>query len=110
VGGEESVFSGVMTALAVEEVPRAVLRQYQEIKAGDLIVECQPSPEVAVYPGQTLTSGTMPLSALGTSGLQFQFNGRLYVQATIGDDLAGIWNLTVQNVPMVGGLLLRLQT
>ena len=112
VGGVENAYSGVMTAIAVEEVPRMVLRQYQEIQAGDLIVECAPDPVVTVYPGQAAytNSGTLRLATIAGNGVQFLFNGRLYVQAKIGEDLAGLWNLTVQNVPVLGGMLLRRQT
>lgn len=112
VGGVENHYSGVLTAIAVEEVPRYVLRQYQEIQAGDLIVDCGPDPAVTIYPGQDvyLNSGTAPLADLAKSGVQFEFNGRLYVQKKIGDDLADIWSLTVQGVPLLGGLLLTRQT
>lgn len=109
VGGTETVYSGTMQALAIEEVPRSVLRQYQEIQAGDLIVDCQANPQVCIYPGQP-QSGMLSLSGLAQAGLQFQFNGRLYVQAQIGEDLADIWALTVEGVQLMGGLLLRRQT
>lgn len=108
-GSAVTLFSGTLTALAVETVPSYALRQFQEIQTGDLIVDCQPDPQVTLCAGQSI-SGTLPLSSLADSGVEFEFNGRLYAQAKITDKLADIWALTVQGVPVLGGLLLRRQT
>ena len=111
-GGVETPYSGIMTAIAVQEVPRTVLRQFQEIRAGDLIVDCLPDPAVTILgsgvwgPG----SGVVPLSSLAEQGVQFIWNGQLYAQAKIGEGLADIWGLVVGNVNLCGGMLLRRQT
>src|ERR1700723_441676 len=61
IGGVETPLSGTLTAIACEEAGRTVLRQFQEIKAGDLCVDLQPLPQIALFPGQ-IQSGVMPLS------------------------------------------------
>lgn len=109
VGGTETYYSGTLTALAVQTIPRESLRQFQEIQTGDLIVDCQPDPEVFIYPGQSI-SGCVPLSAIADSGVQFLYNGNLYVQADVGEQLASIWSLIVEGVPLMDGILLRRQT
>jgi hypothetical protein len=109
VGGEETIYSGVMPVIALEEVPRSVLRQFQEIQAGDLIVDCLPDPMVTVWGPSWGGSGVVPLSSLSGQGVQFQWQGKVYAQQKVGEDLASIWALVVSGVNLAGGMLLRRQ-
>lgn len=110
VGGTPTIYSGTMSAIAVQEIPRNVLRQYQEIQAGDLIVDCLPDPDVTVFAEQSPISGTIPLSVLANSGVQFMWNEDLYVQKQVGENLASIWALTIEGVELTSAILLRRQT
>lgn len=110
VGGSETIYSGTLSALVAEAPPKTVLRQFQEIQAGDLIVRTGPNAVVDVFPNQSPVSGCWPLQALANSGVRFFYNNTWYAQASIGEDLANIWNLVFQGVPLMGGLLLRRAT
>lgn len=112
IGGVETPLSGTMPGIVCEEAGRSVLRQFQEIMAGDLIVDIPPCALIALFPGQ-VQSGVQPLSGVITQGVRFGWAGnpgQLYVQAGVGEKLGAAWNVAPQGVPLSGTLLLRKAT
>ena len=110
VGATETPLSGVVQALGVQETPKYVLRQFQEIQAGDLIVDLSADPIVEIFPGQQVQSGTVALVDLKSQGVRFEWLGRLYSQQDLGKDLAEAWSVVVGGTKMVDTLLLRRET
>jgi hypothetical protein len=109
VGATQSVLSGTLAAIAVEENARSVVRQYVEIGVGDLIVTLAGQPVVELFVGQTV-SGTLPLDALQDYSPQFLWQGKEYVQAQVTDDLRTLWTEAVAGVPLSRGILLKRAT
>ena len=112
IGGVETPMSGTLPAIAVEENARTVLRQFQEIQAGDLIVDLPPNPQIVLFLGQA-QSGVLPLSGVAPCGPRFQWAGNpgvQYVQANVGEKLGAAWNVAVQGVPLSATILLRRAT
>ncbi len=105
VGGVETPVSGVIRAFGAEEPPRAVLRQYQEIQAGDLILDVADNAYVTLPDGSTVL-----LDDLSGKGVRLEWGGQLYVQKEIGEDLASAWNVIVQGQRIGRTLLLRRAT
>jgi hypothetical protein len=96
----------------VEEQAKSVLRQFQEILAGDLIVDLAPDAVVTLGPGQG-QSGVVPLRSLALLGPRFELPanpGVLYAPATVGEKLGALWSVSVQGVPVSNTLLLRRST
>lgn len=108
-GAVQTPVSGVMRALGAEEPARTVLRQFAEIQAGDLILETDPSGLVTILPNQT-QSGTVALDDLAGKGVRFEWGGRLYAQAEIGEELALAWSVIIANQKLYRTLLLRRAT
>ena len=109
VGATETVLSGTLVAVAVEENVRSVLRQYSEIVAGDLVVTLTGDPQVVLGQGQPL-SGTLPLSGVAAFGPLFYWNGNQYSQKAVSEDLRSLWNESVAGVVLTRGILLRRNT
>lgn len=107
VGGVQTPASGVMRAFGYEEPARTVLRQFAEIKAGDLILDVDPDGVVELAPPQ---SGTVRLDDIARQGVRFEWGGRLYSQAQIGEELAEAWDVIVGNQKLFRTLLLRRAT
>jgi len=109
LGGVETPVSGTLPAIGEEAQAISRLRQFQEIQAGDLLVDIPDPALITLYPGQIL-SGTMPLSGIATQGVRFGWGGKLYVQKEVGEDLLAAWNTTVQGLKLAGTMLLRSST
>jgi hypothetical protein len=109
VGAVETPLSGTLKAFRHQESAMAKLRQFQEIQAGDLLVDVLPEAAVTLYPGQ-LQSGTVALDALAECGVRFESNGVFYTQAEVGERLAQAWNVIFQDVELVRTVLLRKAT
>jgi hypothetical protein len=109
VGGVQTPVSGVIRALGAEEPARTVLRQYAEIQAGDVILEVNPHGLVELLPDQPL-SGLVSLDDISDQGVRFEWGGRQYAQAEIGEALAQAWNVIIANRKLYRTLLLRRAT
>jgi hypothetical protein len=109
VGGVQTPVSGVIRALGMEEPARTVLRQYAEIQAGDVILEVNPHGMVEMLPNQPV-SGVVSLDDVSGQGVRFEWGGRLYAQAEIGEDLAQAWSVIIENRKLYRTLLLRRAT
>ncbi len=112
IGGVETPLSGTLAAVGVEEGARSVLRQFQEIETGDLIVDLLPNPTILLFPGQA-QSGVVALADVANQGARFLWPGNpglRYVQAGVGEKLASAWSVAVQGVPLSGTILLRRAT
>ena len=109
VGGTVTPLSGVLRAFGYEEPARTALRQFSEIQAGDLILEVDPNGTVELFPDQPV-SGVTTLDSIATKGIRFEWCGKQYVQAAIGEQLSQSWNVTVQNQSIYRSLLVRLAT
>lgn len=108
--GNETPLSGTMRGF-IHEVSAAVkLRQFAEIQTGDVMVDLDPAASVAVYDGQVLVSGTVPLDSLSAGGVRFQVDGQLFTQADIGEELASAWNVIFADQQLVRTILLRKAT
>jgi len=108
-GGVETPVSGTLAAIGIEEAASSRLRTFQEVQAGDLIVDILDPALVVMYPGQVV-SGTISLSSITTQGVRFGWAGKQYVQKEVGEDLLAAWNTSVQGVKLTGTLLLRSST
>jgi hypothetical protein len=112
INGTEYALSGTLPGIVSEEAGRSVVRQFQEIMAGDLIVDLPPNACVTLFPGQ-VQSGVQPLSGVAPYGPRFGWAGnpgQLYVQAGVGETLGAAWNVAPQGVALSGTLLLRKAT
>ncbi len=109
VGGQETLWSGTLPAVAVEEGARTVLRQFSEIAVGDLLVTLPGTPVVTLFPGQ-MDSGTLPLEALADWQPWFEWQGRRYAQKNMSAELRGLWSEAVSGQVIAQGLLLRRAT
>ena len=109
LGGLQTPVSGVMRAFAVEEPARTVLRQFSEIRAGDLIADVDAEGRIELFDNQP-RSGVVALDDLAGKGARFDWGGETYSQADIGEDLARSWNVVVCNVRVGRTLLLRRAT
>lgn len=109
VGATDTVLSGTLAAIAVEENARSVVRQYVEIGVGDLIVTLAGTPTVALFAGQSV-SGTLALSSLVDYAPQFLWNGKAYQQSQVTDDLRTLWTEAVAGVVLSQGILLKRAT
>ena len=109
LGGVETPVSGTMPAIGEEAQAISRLRQFQEIQAGDLIVDIPDPALVTLFDGQIL-SGVVPLPSLATQGVRFGWGGKLYVQKEVGEDLLAAWNTRVQGLKLSGTMLLRSST
>ncbi len=107
VGGTSSILSGTLKAFIYEVPARSVVREFVEIKVGDLIADTAPDGIIDIAPGQIL-SGTNTLDALQEQNLRFGFQGRIYEQKDVGGRLAAIWDCVASDVPLHRTLLLRL--
>jgi hypothetical protein len=107
VGGVQAPVSGVLPALGTEEPARTVLRQFSEIQAGDLILETNPNGLVAVLPDRTQS---VSLDDLAGKGVRFEWGGRFYSQAEIGEELAQAWSVIIAGQKLYRTLLLRRAT
>jgi hypothetical protein len=115
VGGVETPVSGVLRAFGAEEPARTVLRQFSEIKAGDLILDIDPDGLVNLFPQQVLAdghqlSGTITLDNIADKGVRFEWGGQVYDQAQVGEELARAWNVIIGNQRLGRTLLLRRAT
>ena len=105
-----TLLSGTLRAFSVEENVRTVVRRYQEIQAGDLIVDIPAPPLVTVWVGNQV-SGTVPLD--GMDGVRFERppgRGKFYVQGEIGEELADAWRTIVGDQELFRTILLRKKT
>jgi hypothetical protein len=107
VGGSQTPLSGVLRAFAHEEPARSSLRQYLEIQEGDVILDVDPDGSITLLPPST---GTTNLDAIAAKGVRFEWGGKLYVQARIGERLAQKWSVMVADQRLHRTLLLRLAT
>ena len=105
VGATETLNSGTLLAVAVEEPARTVLRQFAEIAVGDLLVTLMGEPCVVRADGTSL-----PLSGVAAYDPWFVWQGREYSQKEISTQLRTLWNDGVQGVKLSSGLLLRRNT
>jgi len=114
-GGEQEV-SGTLRGFWHQIGASTKLRQFSEIKVGDVLFDIDPGAVVAVYDGQVLVSGTLSagasvtLDAIATQGVRFELRGQSFVQAEIGDELADAWNVIVGGQALLGTVLLRKAT
>ena len=99
----------MLRAFGVQEPARTVLRQYQEIKVGDVLLDMAPAGLVELLPAQPI-SGVVRLRDISHKGVRFQWGGQLYAQAEIGEALASAWDAIVQNQRLSRTLLLRRAT
>jgi hypothetical protein len=102
IGATETLNSGTLTAIGVEEPARTVLRQFAEIAVGDLLVTLRGDPQVLT------AGGAVPLS--GIANPWFVWSGREYSQKDMSNDLRTLWSESVQGVRLSSGLLLRRNT
>lgn len=109
VGAVETVLSGTLSAIAVEENARSVVRQYAEIGVGDLIVTLAGEPVVELFAGQSV-SGTLALADIVDYAPQFSWNGKSYQQSQVTDDLRTLWTEAVAGVVLSQGILLKRAT
>jgi hypothetical protein len=90
--------SSPVRALVHEELPRSVVRKFQEVQTGDLLVELNPA-DAGVWEGK--------------SGVRFEVpagSGRYYVQEKTGNDLAELWDAMLDGQIVWRVFLLRRQT
>lgn len=106
VGAVVTPYSGTLAAITVEEGVRSVVRTYTEIGVGDLIVTLAGVPLVELCPGQPV-SGTLPLSGVAAFSPRFQWQGNMYVQAQVTEDLRTLWTEAIGGVPITLGILLK---
>lgn len=110
VDGLEVPLSGVMMALEKEEEARTKLRQFMEIEAGDLLLDITPDAVVTLPDGQIYASGVVALSDLREKGLRFERDGQFYTQRDLGEKLARIWKMRMENTTLAETILLRRAT
>ena len=77
---------------------RTVQRQFTEIQAGDAIV---------TFEGTIYDTDGNPVDLTTMQKLRFEFGGDIYVQATVGKDLAGYWSLVIGGSLLSQTFLLR---
>jgi hypothetical protein len=77
---------------------RTVLRQFAEVQAGDAIVTFEGS----IYD----TAGNV-VDLSTTQKIRFEIFGDIYVQATVGKDLAGYWSTVIGGSLLSRTFLLR---
>jgi hypothetical protein len=94
----------VLRAFGQEEAARSVLRQYLEIQEGDVILDVDPGGLITLL---SPLSGTTTLDAIAANGVRFEWDGKLYAQAKIGEKLAQKWSVIVANQRLYRTLLLR---
>jgi|SRR5580658_1708740 hypothetical protein len=109
LNGVQMRLSGVLNAFGMIEPPQSVVRTFQEIQTGDLILDMGPYPQVNLFTGQ-LQSGVVALDSLDTLGAQFVWGGQVFAQQKIGAELAAAWDAVLFNVPMARTILLRRAT
>jgi hypothetical protein len=109
VGGTVAILSGTLKTFALEEPAKSVVRQFAEIRAGDLICDISPSGAITVCPGQGI-SGTVLLGDIQDQNIKFKWQGRVYSQADVGDRLTQVWDAVFGDVPLHRTLLLRAET
>lgn len=108
-GGSSAILSGTMKCFALEEPAKSVVRQFAEIKAGDLIADVDPDGIITVIPNQQI-SGTITLDSIVEQGVRFGWQGRIYAQKDVGSRLAVIWDAVFADEQMHRTLLLKLDT
>jgi hypothetical protein len=104
IGAAETPVSGVLRAFGQEEPARSVLRQYLEIQEGDVILDTDPDGLITLL---SPLSGSTTLDAVAAKGVRFQWDGKLYVQAKIGEKLAQKWSVMIADQRLYRTLLLR---
>jgi hypothetical protein len=109
VGGTQTPMSGTMRCFGLEEAGQSVVRTFQEIQVGDLILDVVPQVTVSIFPGQ-IQSGVVALDSLAEDGLRFLWRNRMYAQRKVGDGLAAAWEAVMGNVALHRTLLLRKAT
>jgi hypothetical protein len=107
IGGTQTSVSGVLRAFGQEEQARSSLRQYLEIQEGDVILDVDPDGLITLLPP---SAGSTNLDAIADKGVRFEWDGKLYVQARVGEKLSQKWSVMVANQRLHRTLLLRLAT
>lgn len=105
VGGVQTPTSGVMRGFGYEAEARSVLRQHAEIQTGDVIFDVDPEGTIERADGSTVL-----LDMLRGKGVRFEWGGRMYAQAEVGEELAAAWSLIIADQKMHRTLLLRRAT
>ena len=83
---------------------RTVQRQFAEIQAGDAIITCEGTLYVVDEEGNE-TGDTVNLSTM--QKIRFELNGKSYVQAAVGKDLAAYWSTFIGGQQLSQTFLLR---
>ena len=104
VGGTEVMLSGVMPAFGDVTSAASTVRQWQEIQAGDLILDAASDPVVTLYPGQAVT-GTVRLDDLDSP--RFLWHDQWYAAQKVGEDLRTVWDAQFANVKLYKRIWLR---
>jgi len=107
--GVETPLSGVLRGFGYEVEATTVVRRFQEIQAGDLLLDVLPDAPVTLYLGQP-QSGVVSLDSLAGKGVRLVYGDRLYTQKDAGEDLAQAWDAIVGNQKLSRTLLLRRAT
>jgi hypothetical protein len=87
-----------VTALIHEVSARTTLRQFSEIKAGDLIVTFESEP--------TDEEGNV-INFAALEKIRFEWQGKIYVQQAVGKEVAQYWDVNIGGNPITQTLLLR---
>ncbi len=109
LSGVQTPASGVLRALGIEEPGRSVVRNFAEIKAGDLILETDAAGTVTLPDGtEPVGRTTVCLDDIDTP--RFLWAGHWYVQKEVGEGLAAAWNEVIGNQRLMRTMLLRKAT
>jgi len=93
ISGVAMNMSGVLNGFIYDVLPKQIVRSFQEIEAGDLILEVLPDAPID-----------------GKIGLRFIVGGQQYVQKDVGSKLSTAWDAIVQGQKLFRVLLLRKDT
>lgn len=105
IGGTRTAKSGTLRALAFQEPPSTVVRNYAEVEAGDLILDTDAAGTVTLPDATTTT-----LDAIAALGPVFVYGGRSYSQKKVGAGLSAAWDVASNGQKLFRTLLLRPET
>lgn len=105
IGGTRTARSGTLRALALQEPPSTVVRNYAEVEAGDLLLDTDAAGTVTL-PDETTTT----LDAIAAQGPVFVYCGRSYSQKKVGAALSAAWDVASNGQKLFRTILLRPET
>ena len=110
VGGTRTAKSGTLRALALQEPPTTVVRNYAEVEAGDLLLDTDAAGTVEISGTGVVPAPTTTLDALAALGPVFVYCGRSYSQKKVGAALSAAWDVASSGQKLFRTILLRPET